>query len=193
MPINYRLPVELFPVGERSCKPGAEQRRPQRAGRQRCRQLGQGLLHLPGRQVLELDRAELADRMIGKTPVILDGAGLPRRGSVVERVPGAIGERSPGTGCGISFGTSRSPPTVPQKRHAPHRPRRRMPPVGPGPRGGAGRGEPSPDTAWRSWRRQDGPTGVPVRAGVRRGLPGGERGRGPVRGAGRRRFGAGDA
>jgi hypothetical protein len=113
------------------------------------------VLHLPGRQVLELDRAELADRMIGKTPVILDSAGLPRRGSVIEPVPGAIGERSPGTGCGISFGTCRSPPTVPQKRHAPHRPRRRMPPIGPGPRGGAGRGEPSPDTAWRSWRRQE--------------------------------------
>jgi hypothetical protein len=37
-------------------------------------------LRLPGRQVLELDRAELADCMIGKTPVIPGGAGLPRRG-----------------------------------------------------------------------------------------------------------------
>ena len=46
-------------------------------------------MRLPGRQVLELDRAELADRMIGKTPVILDGAGLPRRGSVVGPVPDA--------------------------------------------------------------------------------------------------------
>ena len=34
-----------------------------------------GLLYLPGRQVLDLDRAELGDRMIGKTPVILDRAG----------------------------------------------------------------------------------------------------------------------
>src|SRR5580704_14114707 len=76
-PISCRLPVELLPVGERSCQPGGEHRRPQRAGRQRCRQLGQGLVHLPGRQVLELDRAGLADRMTGKTPVTLNGAGLP--------------------------------------------------------------------------------------------------------------------
>jgi len=36
-------------------------------------------VHLPGRQVLELDRAGLANRMTGKTPVTLNGAGLPRR------------------------------------------------------------------------------------------------------------------
>ena len=72
-PVNDRPPVELFPVAERSWKPGAEHRRPPRAGRQWCRRLGQGLLHLPGRQVLELDRAELADPMIGKTPVIPGG------------------------------------------------------------------------------------------------------------------------
>jgi hypothetical protein len=84
-------------VGERSCQPSAEQRRPQRAGRQRCRQLGQGLLHLAGRQILELDHAELADRMIGKTPVIPDGAGLPRRESVVEPVPDA-GRHRAGSG-----------------------------------------------------------------------------------------------
>jgi hypothetical protein len=77
------------PAGQRSCQPGTEQRRPQRAGRQRCRQLGQGLLHLPGRQVLDLDHAELADRMTGNTPVIPDGAGPPRRGSAAEPVPDA--------------------------------------------------------------------------------------------------------
>jgi len=82
---------------------------------------------------------------------------------------------------GYRLGRVRAPRTVPRKRHAPHRPRKRMSLVGPAPRGGAGRGEPSPDTAWRSRRGQDGLAGVPVRAGVRRGLPGGERGRGPVR------------
>lgn len=76
-------------MGERSCKPVLS-----RGGRSERvdsddRQLGQGLVHLPGRQVLELDRAELADRVIGKTPVILDGAGLPRRESVVAPVPDA--------------------------------------------------------------------------------------------------------
>ena len=35
--------------------------------------------------------------MIGKTPVILDGPGLPRRGSVVEPVPDA-GRRRVGSG-----------------------------------------------------------------------------------------------
>jgi hypothetical protein len=93
-------------VGERSCQPDAEQKRPQRAGRQRCRQLGLGLLHLPGRQVLELDRAGLADRMIGETPVILHGAGLPRRGSVVEPVPDA-GRHRAGSGDASPASSSR--------------------------------------------------------------------------------------
>jgi hypothetical protein len=71
------------PRGRATLSACAEQRRPQRAGRQ----LAQGLVHLPGHQVLDLDRAELTDRMIGKTSAIPCGAGLPHRGSVVEPVP----------------------------------------------------------------------------------------------------------
>jgi hypothetical protein len=55
----------------------------------RREQLGQGLGHLPGRDVLELDRAGRADPMTGKTPAIPGGAGLPRLGPAVELVPDA--------------------------------------------------------------------------------------------------------